>query len=267
MSYQNPEIILGSKTRFTILGSGTSSGIPTIACNCPTCTSIDTRDKRLRTSLLIETETTTILIDTSPDFRQQMLTNNVQKLDAVLFTHSHFDHIGGFDDLRAFNYKTRKPVDIYVNEDTLAKLKRTFFYAFEPPEQLGGGVPVVKINFIGAEPIQIGDLTIIPIPLLHGKLSVLGFRIGTFAYCTDTNLIPDESMKLLEGVEILVLDALRYHSHPTHFTIDEAVEVSRKLKPKMTYLTHIAHEVKHREAEELLPENVRIAYDGLLITL
>lgn len=264
MPYQNNDLT-GKKIRFTLLGTGTSSGIPTIACDCPTCTSPDPRDKRLRTSLLIESENTTVLIDTSPDFRRQMLDNHVGRLDAVIFTHSHFDHIGGFDDLRAFNYKTRKPVDIFVNEETLAKLKRTFFYAFEPPEQLGGGVPVVNVNIMDGNPFQVGDLIIIPIPLMHGKLSVFGFRIGNFAYCTDTNFIPDKSLELLDGTETLILDALRYHKHPTHFSINEAVTVSGRINPRITYLTHIAHQVMHSEAEPKLPENIRVAYDGLQI--
>ncbi len=267
MPENSKKLSAGRRYRFTFLGTGTSSGVPTIACNCPTCTSDDPRDRRLRTSLLVESGNTTVLIDTSPDFRQQMLLHGVQKLDAVLYTHSHFDHIGGFDDLRAFNYKTRKPVAVFVNDDTLEKLSRSFFYAFELPEQLGGGVPVVNINMIGDSPIVVGDIAIQPVPMLHGILPVLGFRIGNFAYCTDTNRIPEESMKMLCGLEVLVLDALRYTKHSTHFSIDESVAVARELNPVVTYFTHIAHQVKHSEAEPKLPPGINIAWDGLVVEI
>ncbi len=263
----NKELLPEDKTRFTLLGTGTSSGIPTIACQCPTCTSTDQKDKRQRTSLLVESGNTTVLIDTSPDFRRQMLDNNVEQLDAVFYTHSHFDHIGGFDDLRAFNYKTRKPVEIYTDDETHEKLRRTFFYAFEPPEQIGGGVPMVNVNILDGGPLAIGNLEIVPIPLLHGVLNVYGFRIGNFAYCTDTNHIPESSKVLLEGVEVLVLDALRYHKHPTHFSIEEAINAANEFNPRITYLTHIAHQVKHSDAETLLPDNIRLAYDGLQIII
>ncbi len=250
---------------FTILGSGTSSGIPTIGCKCSTCTSIDPRDKRLRCSLLAQSNTTTIVIDTSSDFRQQMLYYGVDKLDAVLFTHHHFDHIGGFDDIRAFNYHTRKPLNIYLNKRTRKELKRTFIYAFEEPEQRGGGVPQLNEHIIENGEFVIGDIKITSLRLLHGKLEVLGFRIGDFAYCTDTNYIPPESMKQLSGLKTIVLDALRYDKHSTHFNVEQAVECAKLIDAETTYLTHIAHQIKHDECEEKLPENIKLAYDGLKI--
>ncbi|MCX7736694.1 MAG: MBL fold metallo-hydrolase [Candidatus Kapabacteria bacterium] len=253
--------------RFTLLGTGTSSGVPTISCNCPTCTSDDVKDKRLRTSLLVESKTTTVIIDTSPDFRQQMLKYKVSKLDGVIFTHHHFDHIGGFDDIRAFNYTSRKSVPIYLTEITLAKLKRTFFYAFEEIEQLGGGIPLIDINIIDSDKFQIGDIVFEPIKLLHGKLEVLGFRINDFAYCTDTNFIPQESVKKLKNLDVLVLDALRYTKHTTHFNLEESIEAAKNIGAKKTYLTHIAHQIKHEECEPNLPKDIFLAYDGLVIEL
>lgn len=253
--------------RFTVLGSGTSSGVPTIGCTCATCFSDDPRDTRLRASLLVQSETTTVVIDTSSDFRQQMLRHRVGSLDAVVYTHHHFDHIGGFDDIRAFNFMLGKPIDIFLMRETLAVLRRTFIYAFETPEQAGGSVPVVRTHLIDATPIAIGDIALTPIPLLHGTMRVNGYRIGSVAYCTDTSSIPASSLPLLDGVEILILDALRYHAHPMHFTVDQAIEVARAIGARQTYLTHIAHNIKHAELEKELPEGIALSYDGLNFSL
>jgi phosphoribosyl 1,2-cyclic phosphate phosphodiesterase len=253
--------------KFTLLGTGTSTGVPTVSCQCDTCTSTDPKDKRLRCSLLIESENTTVVIDTSADFRQQMMTHGVKKIDAVLYTHQHFDHIGGFDDLRAYNFTSGSPVPIFINNTTFDALKRTFSYAFGNAIQLGGGLPQANVNIIDRKPFSIGDIDFQIIPMMHGKLEVLGFRIGNFAYCTDTNFISDQSMARLEGLDVLILDALRYHKHPTHFTVDESLEIVEKLKPKQTYFTHIAHQIKHSDLDPKLPDGVNLGYDNLTIEL
>jgi len=251
--------------KFTVLGSGTSSGVPTVSCKCPTCISTDKRDKRLRTSLLVQSETTNVVIDTTPDFRQQMLLYNIDRLDAVVFTHAHFDHIGGLDDLRAYNYTTKKAVRIFANLQTIERIKRTFFYIFEEPEQIGGGIPILDINIIDETPFTIGDITFEPLPLLHGKMPVLGFRIGNLAYCTDTNFIPETTIDKMQGLEILILDALRYEPHSTHFNLNQAIEVSQKINARKTYFIHIAHQILHSQCEKELPEGFYLTYDGLTL--
>ena len=250
---------------YTVLGSGTSSGVPTIGCDCPTCTSTDSRDKRLRASLLIQTENTNLVIDTTPDFRQQMLTNNINRLDGILYTHPHFDHIGGFDDIRGLNFVMRRSVNIYANQFTLDRIKQSFYYAFETPEQLGGGVPMCDIHIIDDAPFRVNELEIIPIFLKHGILPVIGYRIGNLAYCTDVNFIPESENHKLENLDVLIIGGLRYTPHPTHFSIDEAIEESNLFKLKQTYITHLAHQVKHSTA--ILPDNIQLAYDGLKIEL
>ncbi len=255
------------RIRFTLLGTGTSSGIPTIGCKCSVCQSNDLKDKRLRCSLLIETNNTTVVIDTSADFRQQMIKFNVDKLDAIVFTHQHFDHIGGFDDIRAYNFIQHKPTPIYINDSTLRSVKKTFSYAFGEAVQVGGGLPLFEINKIDRDDFIIGDIKFEIIPMMHGKIEVLGFRIGNFAYCTDTNYISDESMYKLQNLDILILDALRFHPHPTHFTIEEAIEVSKKLNPNSTYFTHLAHQISHSKLSKELPESIFLAYDGLTFEL
>lgn len=253
-------------TRFTVLGSGTSTGVPTVACECPTCTSADPRDKRLRTSLLVQSETATILVDTSADFRQQMLANNTLELDAVLYTHHHFDHIGGFDDLRPYAFRSGRPVQLYAMAETTSVLRSTFPYAFGLVESTGASIPNVEITEIDSEPFTAAGIEIVPIPLRHGKqMRVNGFRFGSVAYCTDTNHIPESSMELLRDLDVLIIDGLRWEPHPTHFTIPESLALIDILRPKKAYLTHIAHQVLHERDSQKLPSNVAFAYDGLVI--
>lgn len=249
--------------KIRVLGSGTSTGVPLVGCSCATCLSTDPRDKRLRPSILVESDTTTVVIDTSADFRYQMLRENVKKIDAVVFTHHHFDHIGGFDDVRAFNFMLRKALPIYLMQETLDNLERTFIYAFMDTGQKGGGVPVVEQHIINREAFTVGDIDFIPIPMMHGKMRVNGYRIGNFAYCTDTNFISEESFALLHNLDILILDALRYESHTTHFSVDEALAAAKRIGAKQTYFTHIAHNIKHDDLESRLPSGIAICYDGL----
>lgn len=250
--------------RFTILGTGTSTGIPCVACTCATCMSDDSRDKRLRTSLLVQSETTTIVVDTSADFRQQMLSHSVKSIDGIVYTHHHYDHISGFDDTRPFMFfNDDQPVKCFALKQTHDVIRQTFPYAFGEAEQIGGGVPGADFTIIDDEPFMIGDIEVIPIPMKHGSIRVNGYRFGNFAYCTDTNHIPLSSIDKLQGLEVLILDALRYHTHPTHFTIEEANEMSKMIDAKQTYYTHIAHQIKHAECEKELPANCHLAYDGL----
>jgi phosphoribosyl 1,2-cyclic phosphate phosphodiesterase len=251
--------------KFTILGSGTSTGIPTVSCQCATCTSTDPHDTRTRPALMIESDTTRVIIDTSADFRQQMLRHRVRCIDAVVFTHHHFDHIGGFDDIRGFNFTMKKAIPIYLMQETFENLRRTFIYAFEDGGQKGGGVPIVTTHIIDDQPFTIGDITLVPIPMMHGSMRVNGYRIGAFAYCTDTNYIPASSLRLLERLDVLVLDALRYDPHPTHFTVDEAIAMAQTIGARQTYLTHIAHNILHADLSAKLPAGIALSHDGLEI--
>lgn len=250
----------------TVLGSGTSTGVPSVACDCDVCTSSDPRDKRLRTSLLVRSETTTVVIDTSSDFRRQMLDNNVMDITGVVFTHHHYDHIGGFDDIRPYNFRSGLPVRIFAMQETVDVLRSTFPYAFGLVESTGASVPAVDVTYVDTEPFSIGDIRLTPIPLRHGKqLRVNGYRIGSFAYCTDVNHIPDSSWPLLHGLDTLIIDGLRWEPHPTHFTVTDALEVIERLRPRQAFLTHIAHQLGHTETERRLPSNVRLSFDGLTL--
>lgn len=251
---------------FTVLGSGTSTGVPSVACDCATCTSADVRDRRLRTSLLVRSATTTVVIDTSMDFRQQMLTHAIMDIDGVVFTHHHFDHIGGFDDIRPYNFRSGKPMSVFGTNATFDVLRSTFPYAFGLVQPTGASTPSVDLIAIDTKPFRVGDITVTPIPLLHGGMPVLGFRIGDVAYCTDTNEIPRSSVDLLRGLDVLILDGLRWEPHPTHFSIDESLVVIEELAPKRAYLTHVAHQVLHAKADAYLPAHVRMAWDGLSFT-
>ncbi len=252
--------------KFTFLGTGTSQGVPLIGCSCEVCSSTDLKDKRLRSALMVENEKHRIVIDTGPDFRQQMLRENVRSLDGIVFTHEHKDHIAGLDDVRAFNYLQRKPMDVYANEQVQVALQREFFYIFNGDNY--PGIPRINIHTIGTDPFNVGSINFIPIPVMHLNLPVLGFRMGNFSYITDANYISDSSRALIEGSEVLVLNALRKEKHVSHFNLQEALKLAQELKAKKTYLTHISHQLgKHEEVEKELPENVRLAYDGLSIII
>ncbi|HVE72803.1 MAG TPA: MBL fold metallo-hydrolase [Thermoanaerobaculia bacterium] len=251
--------------RVTFLGTGTSTGVPVVGCRCAVCTSRDPRNERLRQSVHIEKDGKHFLIDTTPDLRQQLLRHPIPRLDFVLFTHSHSDHLMGLDDIRPFNFRQRQSIRAYASPSTAKAVRRAFSYIWES-SQLGGGKPQLELMEV-EEAFDGEGFEIVPLPVDHGDWTILGFRIGPFAYITDTNGIPDATMRLLEGVEVLALDGLRpAPSHPTHFTIGEAVEVAQKIGARMTYLIHLTHEVDHETVEATLPPNVRLGWDGLELT-
>ena len=249
----------------TFLGTGTSTGVPVVGCRCAVCTSTDARNTRLRQSVKIEANGKHFLIDTTPDLRLQLLKFPMPRLDFVLFTHSHADHMMGLDDIRPFNFRQREPIHAYANPMTAKAVRRAFSYIWNE-SQIGGGKPQLDLHEIG-ETFSHDGIDITPIPVHHGDWTILGFRIGKFAYITDTNGIPDESMRLLEGVEILALDGLRPSPrHPTHFTISEAVEAAQRIGTRETWLIHLAHEVDHATVDATLPEGVKLAWDGLVLS-
>jgi phosphoribosyl 1,2-cyclic phosphate phosphodiesterase len=254
--------------KITILGSGTSQGVPVIGCDCEVCNSMDYRDQRLRVSVWIEIQGLHFVIDTGPDFRQQMLKARLPRLDAVLFTHQHRDHTAGMDDLRSFNFKQNEDIPIYAREAVLEQLKREFAYIFVPPEKKYPGVLTVETHIIENEPFEIKGIPIIPIEGMHHKLPVFGFRIGDFVYLTDVNAIPETEWHKLEGTKILILDALQKEDHISHYTLSQAVEVIQRLQPEKAYLTHISHKMGlHKQINQELPANIELAYDGLVLEL
>jgi phosphoribosyl 1,2-cyclic phosphate phosphodiesterase len=253
--------------KVTFLGTGTSQGVPVIACNCEVCQSVSKKDKRLRTSLLVETADKTIVIDSGPDFRYQLLRENVKDLDAVLFTHEHKDHIAGLDDIRPFNYLLHKVIDVYATERVQTALKREFAYIFA--ETKYHGLPQINLHkVLNGENFKIGATIIVPFEVMHHLLPITGYRIGDFTYITDAKTISDESLEKIKGSKFLVLNALQKTSHISHFTLSEAINFAEKVGAETTYLTHISHNLGlHDEVEKDLPANIKLAYDGLTIEL
>lgn len=248
--------------KITFLGTGTSSGVPMIACECHVCTSPDKKDKRLRSSILVESAQTTLVVDTTPDFRYQMLRAKVKQLDAVLFTHPHKDHIAGLDDVRAFNYFQETAMQIYANQMTIDALMREFAYAFADKKY--PGVPNLELNTISLEEFSIGDIPIIPFQVWHLKMPVFGFRFGDFSYITDANRIDASEKEKIRGSKIIVVNALRKEKHISHYTLDEAVALARELQVPEAYFTHISHQLgRHEEVESRLPQGMHLGYDGL----
>ncbi len=254
--------------KLTLLGSGTSTGVPVSGCQCLVCRSSNPRNKRLRTSAALQREDgTTLLIDASSDFRQQALRADLRRVDAVLFTHSHADHILGIDDLRAFNFIQKKAIPCYATKETLRDIRHIFSYVFNPdPKYLGGGIPKLDLHEIdGESPFEVEGVLVQPLPVLHGPLPVTGYRFGDLAYLTDVKEIPPATLARVQGVKYLLLDGLRHEAHKTHLTISEAVEVAKMIGAQHTWLIHMTHTVDHEMTEAALPPSIRLGYDGLTI--
>jgi len=248
----------------TFLGTGTSSGVPMIGCDCEVCISTDKHDKRLRSSILVKSPRTTLVVDTGPDFRYQMLREKVKHLDAVVFPHPHKDHLAGLDDIRAFNFFSNGPIDVYADSLTEEAVRRDFYYAFTDTKY--PGIPQLNLNTIDQKTFVVGDLSILPIPVWHLKMPVMGFRFGSFTYITDANRIDPESKEKIRGSKVLVLNALRKTKHISHFSLSEAIDLAKELEIPQTYLTHLSHQMgKHADVEKELPEGVHLAYDGLTL--
>lgn len=254
--------------KITFLGTGTSMGVPMIACDCNVCQSTDSKDKRTRSSVKIEMNGKVIVVDTGPDFRQQMLSSNTQRLNAILYTHEHKDHTAGLDDVRAFNWINREPAYLYGENRTLEALKKEFSYAFKDKEEKYPGAPELFLNEIGLNAFEAAGCKVQPVRAFHHKMPVLGFRIGDFSYVTDASYIPEESMKLLRNSKVLVLNALRIKPHVSHFSLEQAIEVIQELAPERGYFTHISHQMGfHDEVSKHLPPNIHLGYDGLEIEI
>ena len=249
--------------KITFLGTGTSMGVPTLGCECPVCTSTNPRNKRTRASLLVHVNDRNIVIDTSTDFRAQALREGLKRLDAVLYTHSHADHILGLDDLRPYSFFQKLHIPCFGNESTMAGICEMFKYVFTEP-QFGGSIPRIEPRVIDGFFEYLG-IPIQPVPVIHGKIPVLGYRIGALAYLTDLSEIPDESYRLLEGVSTLILGVLRYNPHPTHLSYDKALQIVDRLGPEQTFFTHISHDFDHERTGGELPAGVFLAYDGLTL--
>lgn len=256
--------------KITVLGSGTSSGVPTIGCSCAVCHSTDPRDKRLRPSILIrvpedgDSPARNIIIDTTPDFRAQVLKAGIQRLDAIIYTHGHADHIFGLDDVRPFNYHQGGKIPIYASPNAFATIERVFAYVFDKRDRKTS-VPQLEVNIIDDGPFEAAGVRFEPVPLCHGGDIINGYRFGNVAYLTDHSDIPESSLEKLSGLDVLFLDALRYRPHPTHSTVEKSIATAQMLQPRRTYFTHMCHDVSHAAAEASLPEGIFLAYDGLEI--
>ncbi len=255
----------------TLMGTGTSAGVPMIGCTCAVCTSSDPRDRRDRAAAMVQFEdrgtVRTVLIDTPPELRQQIIRHRVMRIDGVVYTHNHADHIFGIDDLRRFNAVQNQPINLYAEAGVAEWLRTMFAYIFRPEKNVNQSfVPRLLLNPIApAEPFDLAGLRWTPIRLLHGRLPIVGFKVGRCAYCTDVSSIPPESYPLLADLDVLVIDALRYRHHPTHLTVDQALAIIDELRPRRAYLTHIAHDIRHADLEPKLPEHVFLGYDGITI--
>jgi phosphoribosyl 1,2-cyclic phosphate phosphodiesterase len=250
--------------KITVLGSGTSVGVPTLGCHCAVCTSSDPRDNRLRPSVLLSYQDRRVLIDTTPDFRAQALRARLDRVDAVLYTHAHFDHIMGLDDVRPFNFHQKGRIPIYAAPETMASIQRVFQYIFDG-EKKESNVAQLDPRLIDGSPLDLFGLEVLPVPVQHGSQTIYGFRFGAAAYLTDHSAIPDSSLDLLRGLDVLFLDALRYKPHPTHSTVTRSLETIERLAPQRAFFTHICHDLGHARAESMLPPHVRLAYDGMEI--
>jgi phosphoribosyl 1,2-cyclic phosphate phosphodiesterase len=254
--------VLYPSIKITFLGSGTSGGVPMIGCECEVCISTDKKDNRLRSSIMVQSAKTTLVVDTGPDFRYQMLRQKVKHLDAVVFTHPHKDHLAGLDDVKAFNFHAKKPMNLFADSLTEEALRRDFHYAFTDTKY--PGIPELNLNTITLDPFVVGDIPIVPILVWHLKMPVMGFRFGKFTYITDANRIDDNEREKIRGSEVMVLNALRKNKHISHFTLEEAIDVVNELKVPAAYFTHISHQLgRHKDIESELPEGIHLAYDGL----